>query len=39
MEEGRSPVAKPRKVIAYCAGNSSFMQAKKSAVPEWETER
>jgi len=31
MVEGRSPVAKPRKVIAYCAGNSSFMVARKAA--------
>lgn len=32
IEEGRSPVAKPKKVIAYCPGNSSFMQARNLAV-------
>jgi hypothetical protein len=31
MGEGRSPVAKPKKVIAYCTGNSSFMHARNAA--------
>jgi hypothetical protein len=32
MEERRNPVAKSRKVIAYSAGNSSFMHARNAAL-------